>query len=88
MRHDQVFAISFQGVNRGNNSWDCIPEADAVDLVHEYDQTTARCLYLVYFFNLRCAFLDSNIPIEIMAKELDLEVSKLAKMYVVSRSNS
>lgn len=88
MRHDQVFAISFQGVNRGNNSWDCIPEVDAVDLVHEYDQTTARCLYLVYFLNLRSTFLESNIPIEIMAKEHNLEVSKLAKMYVISRSNS
>lgn len=74
-------------MNRGNTSWDCIPEVDAVDLVHEYDQTAARWLYLAYFLNLRTAFLDSNIPIEKMAKELNLEVSTLAKMYVVPRSN-
>lgn len=83
MIQDRVFVITFEGRQIFPNDPCPTPVTDYKSLNKEYDKTTARMLYWLFFLNMNTAFSRRNMRMNEVAHQLKLDAHYLARMYVI-----
>lgn len=83
MKPNQMFSITFLGLNRHGDNHACLPNVNHEALELEYNTTIAQYLYWNFSLNLKCQFSYSNMSMAKIANELELDEHALNKMYVI-----